>query len=115
MILSGGLGSSAYVREALQEHLTKLQHPNARSIVVIPSQDPQLIVARGVLENKRQKIESGNKSVMSSWIARASYGVIVQEVYMPAHHFDADVRDDPWDPSVKWATNQIQWLIKKVC
>ncbi|KAM0195521.1 hypothetical protein ACHAPA_003013 [Fusarium lateritium] len=113
VILSGGLGSSAYVREALQEHLTKLQHPNARSIVVIPSQDPQLIVARGVLENKRQKIESGNKSVMSSWIARASYGVIVQEVYMPARHFDADVRDDPWDPSVKWATNQIQWLIKK--
>ncbi|KAF4961625.1 hypothetical protein FSARC_10115 [Fusarium sarcochroum] len=113
VILSGGLGSSAYVREALQEHLTKLQHPNARSIVVIPSQDPQLVVVRGVLENKRQKMESGNKSVLSTWIARASYGVIVQEVYMPAHHFDEDVRQDPWDPSVKWATNQIQWLIKK--
>ncbi|KAI1056580.1 hypothetical protein LB507_002025, partial [Fusarium sp. FIESC RH6] len=113
VILSGGLGSSAYVREALQEHLTRLQHPNARNIVVIPSQDPQLVVARGVLENKRQRMESGNKSVLSSWIARASYGVIVQEVYLPAQHFDEDVRQDPWDPNIKWATNQIQWLIKK--
>ncbi|KAH6966573.1 hypothetical protein EDB82DRAFT_548480 [Fusarium venenatum] len=113
VILSGGLGSSAYVREALQEHLTKLQHSNARNIIVIPSQDPQLVVARGVLENKRQRMESGNKSVLSSWIARASYGVIVQEVYMPAQHFDEDIRQDPWNPDVKWATNQIQWLIKK--
>lgn len=32
---------------------------------------------------------------------------------MPARHFDEEVRQDPWDPSVKWATNQIQWLIKK--
>ena len=34
---------------------------------------------------------------------------------MPAQHFDEEIRQDPWDPSVKWATNQIQWLIKKVC
>jgi hypothetical protein len=114
VILSGGLGSSAYVREALQEHLTKLNHSNARNIVVIPSQDPQLVVARGILENKRQRMESGNKSVLSSWIARASYGVVVQEAYMPAKHFDENVRQDPWDPNVKWATNQIQWLIRKV-
>ena len=59
-------------------------------------------------------MESGNKSVLSSWIARASYGVIVQEVYMPAQNFDEDIRQDPWDPNIKWATNQIKWLIKKV-
>ncbi|KAJ4254954.1 hypothetical protein NW762_009754 [Fusarium torreyae] len=113
VILSGGLGSSAYVREALQQHLTELQHPNARNIVVIPSQDPQLIVARGVLENKRQRMESGSKAVLSTWIARASYGFVVQQIYMPTQHFDQDVRQDPWDPNVKWAINQIQWLIKK--
>lgn len=99
----------------LQQHLTSLQHPNARNIVVIPSQEPQLVVARGVLENKRQMMESGNKSVLSSWIARASYGVIVQEVYSPAKHFDEDVRVDPFETDKKWATNQIQWLIRKVC
>lgn len=98
----------------LQQHLTSLQHPNARSIVVIPSQEPQLVVARGVLENKRQMMESGNKSVLTDWIARASYGVIVQEVYSPAKHFDEDVRIDPFEAGKKWATNQIQWLIKKV-
>ncbi|KAM0427272.1 hypothetical protein ACHAPT_007705 [Fusarium lateritium] len=113
VILSGGLGSSAYVREMLQQHLTNLQHANARNIIVIPSQEPQLVVARGVLENKRQTMESGNRSVLSSWIARASYGVIVQEVYSPAKHFDEDVRLDPFESGKKWATNQIQWLIKK--
>ncbi|KAF4456804.1 hypothetical protein F53441_1155 [Fusarium austroafricanum] len=113
MILSGGLGSSAYVREALQQRLTNLQHPNAQHVVVIPSQDPQLIVARGILENKRQRMESGDKAVLSTWIARASYGFIVQQIYMPTHHFDQDVRQDPWDPNIKWAVNQIQWLIKK--
>ncbi|KAI8676554.1 hypothetical protein LRP88_10436 [Fusarium phalaenopsidis] len=113
IILSGGLGSSAYVREMLQQHLTSLQHPNARNIIVIPSQEPQLVVARGVLENKRQMMEPGNKSVLSNWIARASYGVIVQEVYSPAKHFDEDVRVDPFETGKKWAINQIQWLIKK--
>lgn len=103
------------MRDMLQQHLTSLQHPNARSIIVIPSQEPQLVVARGVLENKRQMMESGNKSVLSNWIARASYGVIVQEVYSPAKHFDEDVRQDPFEVGKKWATNQIQWLIKKVC
>ncbi|KAJ4209414.1 hypothetical protein NW767_001321 [Fusarium falciforme] len=113
IILSGGLGSSAYVREMLQQHLTSLQHPNARNIIVIPSQEPQLAVARGVLENKRQMMEPGNKSVLSNWIARASYGVIVQEAYSPAKHFDEDVRVDPFERGKKWAINQIQWLIKK--
>ncbi|KAF4464878.1 hsp70 [Fusarium albosuccineum] len=113
VILSGGLGSSAYVRERLQENLTALQHPNARNIIVVPSQDPQLVVVRGILENKRQRMESGDKSVLTTWIARASYGVIVQEVYSPAKHFDEDLREDPWDSSMKWAINQIQWLIKK--
>ncbi|KAM5352025.1 hypothetical protein ACJ41O_004748 [Fusarium nematophilum] len=113
MILSGGLGSSAYVRETIQQHLASLQHPNARNIAVIPSQDPQLVVVRGILENKRQKMESGNKSVLTGWIARASYGVLVQEVYSPARHFDEDVRHDPYDPNQKWAINQIQWLIRK--
>jgi hypothetical protein len=99
----------------LQQHLTSLQHPNARNIIVIPSQEPQLVVARGILENKRQMMEPGNKSVLSNWIARASYGVIVQEVYSPAKHFDEDVRVDPFERGKKWAINQIQWLIKKVC
>ncbi|KAF4979510.1 hypothetical protein FZEAL_4278 [Fusarium zealandicum] len=112
MILSGGLGSSAYVRDRLQRHLTDLRHPNARNIAVVPSQEPQLVVVRGILENKRQ-VELGSKPVLGTWIARASYGVKVQEVYSPARHFDEDVRDDPWDSSVKWAVNQIQWLIRK--
>ncbi|CCC10430.1 unnamed protein product [Sordaria macrospora k-hell] len=101
MVLSGGLGSSAYVRDQLQQRVLAHQHPNASDqVAVIPCSDPQLVVG-------------GATSVLSIRIARASYGVIVQEIYVPTMHTNEDVRPDPFEPSKKWAVNQIQWLIKK--
>lgn len=70
-------------------------------------------MVRGLLLDWQQRWESGGAaSVLSTRIARASYGVIVQEIYLPAVHFN-DVRPDPFEPSKKWAVNQIQRLIKK--
>ncbi|KZL70401.1 Hsp70 family chaperone [Colletotrichum tofieldiae] len=113
MILSGGLGSSAYVRDRLQEQFVSYPHSNANQVSVVPCQDPQLVVVRGLLLDHQQKMESGNLSVLASRIARASYGVIVKEVYSSALHFDEDIHDDPFDSTQKWAVNQIQWLIRK--
>lgn len=115
MVLSGGLGSSAYVRDQLQHRFSAHQHPNASDqVAVIPCNDPQLVVVRGLLLDRQQKWESGGAaSVLSTRIARASYGVIVQEIYLPAMHFNEDVCRDPFEPSKRWAVNQIQWLIKK--
>lgn len=114
MILAGGLGSSTYVRETIQRQLLGQEHPNARHIVVVPCQEPQLVVVRGLLLDQQQRIESGNKYVLKSRIARASYGVVTQERYDPGIHFDEDIESDPLDPKQKWAMNQIQWLIRKV-
>ncbi|ATY61541.1 Hsp70 family chaperone [Cordyceps militaris] len=113
VILSGGLGSSAYVRQRLQQQLTSFPHPNATNAVVIPCQDPQLVVVRGLLLDHQQRTDMGNLSVLATRVARASYGVIVKEVYSPAKHFDQDVVQDPFDASKRWAVDQVQWMIRK--
>lgn len=51
--------------------------------------------------------------MLATRIARASYGVVVHELYSPALHFNEDLRPDPYDRKQKWADNQIQWLIRK--
>lgn len=71
------------------------------------------MVVRGLLEDRKQRMETGNMSVLASRIARVSYGVVVKQVYSPIHHFDADIQEDQFDKSTKFALNQIQWLIKK--
>jgi len=114
MVLSGGLGSSAYVRDKLQQQFQSFPHPNAQRVAIIPCNDPQLVVVRGLLLDRQQKMETGNVSVLASRIARASYGVVVSEMYSPALHFNEEVVPDRFDPSIKWAKNQIQWLIRKV-
>lgn len=114
MILSGGLGSSAYVRDKLQQQLIAYPHLNAMRVSVVPCHDPQLVVVRGLLLDHQQRMDTGNVPVLVARIARSSYGIIVREMYSPATHFDEEVVQDQWDSKKKWAINQIQWVIKKV-
>ena len=115
MVLSGGLGSSAYVRQRLQQQFMSFPHPNATQVTVLPCKDPQLVVVQGLLLNKKQQADSGNIApTLATTVARASYGVIVQEIYSPQLHYNEDQVRDTYDPSKVWAINQIQWLIRKV-
>jgi hypothetical protein len=102
------------VRETIQQMFTNNPHPSATEIAIVPCREPQLAVARGLLFSHQQRWENDRMPVIISHIARASYGVIVQQVYSPAQHFGEDIRDDPYERNKKWAVNQIQWLIKKV-
>ncbi|KAL7940953.1 hypothetical protein V8C42DRAFT_201089 [Trichoderma barbatum] len=113
MILSGGLGSSAYVRDKIQQQLVAYPHINAMSVAVVPCHDPQLVVVRGLLLDHQQRMDTGNFPVLAARIARSSYGIIVREMYSAATHFDEEVVQDQWNPKKKWAVNQIQWIIKK--
>jgi len=115
MVLSGGLGSSIYVRQRLQQQFMSFPHPNAAEVAVLSCKDPQLVVVQGLLLNRKQQMDSGNIApTLATTVSRASYGVVVQEVYSPQLHYNEDVRKDMYDPSKMWAINQIQWLIKKV-
>lgn len=98
----------------MQQHLVSFPHPNASNAVVVPCQDPQLVVVRGMLLDHQQRMETGSLSVLAMRIARASYGVIIKEVYSPAKHFGEEVIQDQFDPSKRWAINQVQWMIRKV-
>ncbi|KGQ09613.1 hypothetical protein BBAD15_g5053 [Beauveria bassiana D1-5] len=113
VILSGGLGSSAYVRQSIQQHLVSFPHPNATNAVVVPCQDPQLVVVRGLLLDHQQRMETENLSVLATRVARASYGIVMREAYSPAKHFDEEVIRDRFDPRQRWAVNQVKWMIRK--
>ncbi|KAJ3521677.1 hypothetical protein NM208_g13185 [Fusarium decemcellulare] len=58
-------------------------------------------------------LRRGAYPVLATRIARSSYGMVAMEPYDPAVHFDEDIKTDKYDPKLKWARNQIEWLIRK--
>ncbi|PSS00642.1 hypothetical protein BD289DRAFT_360782 [Coniella lustricola] len=112
LILSGGLGSSAYVRERLQEDLHVNPHPNAALVKIISAADPQMVVVKGLLLDRLQKLDSGSRPVLVARKARASYGLMCKMKYNPEIHFQEELRTDPLDGEM-YAMSQIDWLIKK--
>lgn len=113
LILSGGLGSSVYVRDRLQEDLTTNPHPNAQHIRLVSATDPQLVVVKGLLLDRLQKLESDTTPVLVTRKARANYGVMCKMKYNPEIHFQEELKTDPLDGQT-YAMSQIDWLIKKV-
>ena len=114
-MLSGGLGSSVYVKDQIAARYANQPHPAAVGIRIVPCNEPQLVVARGLLLDEQQKWQAGSTmSVLSTRVARASYGIIVMEEYVPSVHYGETVVKDQFDPKKQWVANQIQWLIKKV-
>ncbi|KAI1333540.1 hypothetical protein F5Y15DRAFT_410294 [Xylariaceae sp. FL0016] len=112
MILSGGLGSSKYVRDRLQHGLMVHPHPYAQQTKIIQAPDPQLVVVKGLLLDRLQGLDSGLAPVIVSRIARASYGLICKAKYNPQIHFGETVKKDPYDGEL-YAMGQIDWLIRK--
>lgn len=114
MILSGGLGSSAYVKDRIRHHVQHFPHPNALSMTVIPSPDPQLVVCRGLLHNQQQ-LSIGNGEMLVSRIARMSYGLNVKVPFdSTIHNLDDSIPDRFAPKKKRWVPNQIEWLIRKV-
>ncbi|KAH8660366.1 hypothetical protein BX600DRAFT_383457 [Xylariales sp. PMI_506] len=112
MILSGGLGSSTYVRDRLQHELLMLPNPYAYQIRILQAPDPQLVVVKGLLLDRLQKLDSGSTPVLISRIARTSYGFQFKDLYDPHLHVGVATKKDPYDGKV-YAVGQIDWLIKK--
>jgi hypothetical protein len=101
------------VQKRLVEALRRNPHPNAWNITVIVSDDPQLAVVKGLLEDRRQQYDTGS-NCLTTRIARASYGVVCKCRYNPMLHIGEDVVDDQHKAGVRWALNQIEWLVRKV-
>ncbi|KKY38538.1 putative hsp70 family chaperone [Diaporthe ampelina] len=87
-------------------------HPNAVHIKIVQAHDPQLVVVKGLILDRLQKLESGDKPVLATRKARASYGVMCKMKYNPQIHFQEELKTDPLDGQV-YAMSQIDWLIRK--
>jgi hypothetical protein len=114
LVLSGGLGSSAYLRSTLMTRLPPGSHPNAVSLSVIRARFPQLAVVKGLVMDKAQRLERG-ESLLPIRRARRSYGVICRERYDESKHIGEATEWDGFVPGLQWAVGQIEWIVVKVC
>lgn len=115
-MLSGGLGNSVYVQTRLRERYSfgNTSFPNARSLQVRVAPEPQLVVCKGIVADRVQKLKTG-KSVLGWRCSRASYGTLCKVPYNPQNplHFSQPTRKDPLDGKL-YITDCISWFIKQV-
>jgi hypothetical protein len=72
IVLSGGLGNSAYVQRRLKERYAMV---SSSRLQVHVAPDPQLAVCKGIVADRVQKIKGG-KAVLGWRCCRVSYGTI---------------------------------------
>ncbi|KAJ2989638.1 hypothetical protein NUW58_g3369 [Xylaria curta] len=105
LVLSGGLGSSAYVQQRIKEAF-----PNPK-VVVAEADEPQLAVVKGLVLDRKQRAKSGSAALRIRK-ARASYGVVTQVRYDKKVHSGLRPTISELDGE-RWIENQISWVIRK--
>jgi hypothetical protein len=118
VVLSGGLGSSSYVKEQLEERYCNKWRVCLRGMTVLKATDPQQVVARGLVANELPSVSKKSQpKVLQNWISRRSYGIVGRKIFDPNKHLLIDKIDQKDEisqlTSKTWAGNQITWVIKK--
>ncbi|KAH0173608.1 hypothetical protein KCU67_g1193, partial [Aureobasidium melanogenum] len=114
LILSGGLGSSPYVKQRMRkryEQNADMNLQNARDIKILTAPEPQLVVTHGLVMDRVQKLK-GSSGIYPEKCCRNSYGLVVRLPYDPTQHIGEDVSIDPRDGK-KWAEKQVHWFIRQ--
>lgn len=113
LVLSGGLGNSAYVQSQLRQHYAHTNIPNARSISVRIAPDPQLAVCKGLVSDRVRKLLTSH-SVLGWRCCRSSYGTMCKILYdkkNPEHTNKVTARD-PLNGKI-YVVDAIAWFVKK--
>jgi hypothetical protein len=113
LVLSGGLGNSAYVQTSLRSHFTNTPLPNAHSMRVRIAPDPQLAVCKGLVSNRIRHLLTSH-SVLGWRCCRASYGTLCKILYdrkNPSHVNKQLVRDAM--NGKLYIMQAIAWFVKK--
>ncbi|KAG8532511.1 uncharacterized protein KY384_002388 [Bacidia gigantensis] len=116
LVLSGGLGSSAYVKDRMRQHYVSgpgSMKPGVGSMRLTTVPEPQLAVVQGLVMDRIQAI-SQQAEIFSERCCRLSYGVVCKQKYNPknkSHIGQRSVRD-PRDRRV-WVQGQIEWFIEQ--
>jgi hypothetical protein len=116
LVLSGGLGNSAYVQSCLRSRYAfgNSTHSNARSMQIRVAPDPQLVVCKGNVADRVAKLRSG-QSVLGWRCCRASYGTKCKMLYNPNNndHIGQRTEVDIMDGKT-YIVDCVDWFIKKV-
>lgn len=113
LVLSGGLGNSAYVQRQLRKHYANNKIPNAQDIKVRIAPDPQLAVCKGLVSDRVRKLVT-SRSVLGWRCCRASYGTLCKIAYdrkNPDHEGKELVRD-PMNGKL-YIVQSIAWFVRK--
>jgi hypothetical protein len=113
LILSGGLGSSAYLKDAIEKRYCENgTHASflTKKMEILKASHPQEVVAKGLVINRLQKMKIGT-SVLTSRISVNSVGLVTDVLYNPAKHINAKVHKAL--NGQKYADNAINWLIRE--
>ncbi|KAG9236973.1 hypothetical protein BJ875DRAFT_190386 [Amylocarpus encephaloides] len=115
LVLSGGLGNSAYVQTRLRQRYSSGHSPffNAKALQIRVAPEPQLVVCKGIVADRVQKIRHGTS--MLGWrCSRSSYGTICKVLFdenNPAHQGHRTQLDTLDGKS--YVSECINWFIKK--
>jgi hypothetical protein len=115
LLLSGGLGNSAYVQSKLKQRYAFVMSPFSSAwnmqASVVPQ--PQLAVCRGIVQDRVRKLMSGT-GVLGWRRARASYGTICKIEYNPRNqsHIGRQTQRDQYNGKL-YLYNAIVWFIEK--
>ncbi|KAI5795049.1 hypothetical protein EDC01DRAFT_629803 [Geopyxis carbonaria] len=124
LVLSGGLGSSHYVKMLLTQYFhpestsasnLSAPYPNlpapspcARNMEILQAAEPQLAVCKGLVIDRMLRLSTG--TVVISRLSRASYGILYNEKFNKVKHRGQSPQIDPIDGKY-YAMDQIRWLI----
>ncbi|KAM5379681.1 hypothetical protein ACJZ2D_003875 [Fusarium nematophilum] len=119
LVLSGGLGSSPYVKRRVEEFCTSGQHPVLKTTKVVLSDQPQLAVCMGLVRHAKR-----SPTLFPKYCCRASFGIACRA---PC----SGLAEEKWKkfldqaktegrPLVKdqfnkkWIDNCVDWFVRKL-
>ncbi|PGH19083.1 hypothetical protein AJ79_00117 [Helicocarpus griseus UAMH5409] len=110
LVLSGGFGSSPYVRQRLVERYGSGNVSwNTESMQILVAGEPQLAVVEGLVMNRIQHLKRGIVA-FGSRCSPVSYGIMCDKLYNQQTHLGEPVRYDDRDKKT-YAMDQIDWLV----
>ncbi|KAI1144359.1 hypothetical protein F5Y05DRAFT_418397 [Hypoxylon sp. FL0543] len=118
IILSGGLGASAYVQNQLEDRYTRQSSREIlRGVRLHQSSLPQLCVCKGLVHERLHNLEYGS-STFTKLCSQFSFGILKAERYNPSKPSHAQamkegrVRKVPLSKK-QWVDNCVDWFILK--
>lgn len=113
LVLSGGLGNSAYVQQRLRRQYSSSSLPNAQNVTLRISPDPQLAVCKGMVSDRVRKILT-SKSILGTRCCRSSYGTMCKILYnkRDPEHIGKELYRDPYNGKL-YLIDAIAWFVKK--